>query len=103
MLKIAFSDKELHHHRDEIEAYFSIYVGHLAEEFSNLQFQLGKDKEKTGDGGYVYKALFKSVPFSGSKPMHIETKSTQAHSAIELCFARARRTILRENRIAALS
>jgi hypothetical protein len=100
MLKIALDGNELNQHRDEIEAYFNIYVGPLAEEFSVLRFKLRKEEQNPRET--LYHAEFKTEPYFG-KPMAVETKSNQAKSAIEICFARARRTILRENRIAALS
>lgn len=102
MLQIDFSEEGLTQHRDEIEAYFNIYVGHLAERHCDLEFQLIKETEKNLHAEQVYMAQFKSVPVSG-KPMHINTKSRQPRAAIELCFARARRTILRESRITALT
>jgi hypothetical protein len=100
MLKIALDGNELRKHRDEIEAYFNIYVGPLAEEFSSLRFKLKEVRENTRET--LFHAELRTEPYVG-KPMAVETRSSQATSAIEICFARARRTILREQRIAALS
>lgn len=99
MLKIDLSDDELQQHSDEIQAYFNLYVGALADEFSKLSFKLKRD---TGaNSNPVFKAKFRSTPRAG-KAIEVETKSDHPKTAIELCFARARRTILREHRIAAL-
>lgn len=100
MLKIDVSDDELQQHSDDIHSYFNLYVGSLADEFSKLSFKLNRD---AGNNDHtVFKAKFQSTPRAG-KVIEVETKSDHAKTAIELCFARARRTILREHRIAALS
>lgn len=99
MLKILIDGNELSRHRDEIEAYFNIYVGALTEEFSALRFKLGKVEHDPRET--LYHAELETEPYFG-KPMAVETKSNQAKAAIEVCFARARRTILRERRLSEL-
>ena len=99
MLKIDLSDNDLQQHSNEIQSYFNLYVGALADEFSTPCFRL---KRETGpDKHTMYKARFQSNRRAG-RAIEVEIKSKQAKAAIELCFARARRTLLREHRIAAL-
>jgi hypothetical protein len=100
MLKIDLQGEKLASHHDAVEAYFNIYLHDLTDEFKGQYFTLRTSSDK--HQATLIEANFKATPFAGS-PVCAESCASNVNTAIEICFARARRTIIRQHRLAALA
>jgi hypothetical protein len=101
MLKVDLNSKKLAPHHDSVEAYFNIYLNGLADEFRAHRFSLDLNTLSPAQTPLV-EAEFTATPFYG-QPIQVQSSASNPKLAIETCFARARRAIIRQRKLAALA
>ena len=126
-MRVHIDDDSIVISRETVDAYEVIYLSSLLDEFDTVDMVLSRapasiedveDEPESSDlktGGNTksektakaepptqVQARFVGVPYYGDATV-VETRSGDVATAIEACFARTRRAILRQHRLAALA